>query len=418
MPLESVTYISDLVATNPVGATDPKSQGDDHIRAIKSALLTTLPGLTGAMTATHTQLNQLASLAAVSVLGRAANSSGAPAAIAAGANDRLLIRTSDALSFGQLTAGMFPSTVVPDAALSSNVPLLNAANVFTSAASGLTGFPLTASSATPGILIRETGAGATEQYWRNFASAAVLAFDVHDGTSTANPWMRVLRSGATPIEIEFNATLLDFNGAADFSSTVAVNGFLTVQGADNRLFFVETDATADEGKWTIRANSDALSFTAINDALNAETSWFGVSGRTGTTVDTAYLSASTLDLNGALSPDTSSAASVGYLGTPQNAQNGDYTLVIGDMGKTIYKASGGAGETITIPANASVAFPVGTIVRVANNGGGTLSIAITTDTLSLAGAGTTGTRTLADHGVAILEKVASTEWFISGVGVS
>lgn len=109
---------------------------------------------------------------------------------------------------------------------------------------------------------------------------------------------------------------------------------------------------------------------------------------------------------------------VGFRGAPQNAQAGNYTLVIGDAGKTIYKASGGAGETITIPANASVAFDVGTIIRIVNNGGGDLSIAITTDTLSRAGDGTTGTRTLADHGIAVIEKVASTEWFISGVGLS
>jgi hypothetical protein len=113
-----------------------------------------------------------------------------------------------------------------------------------------------------------------------------------------------------------------------------------------------------------------------------------------------------------------SAQEIGYRGTPQNAQNGDYTLVLADAGKTIYKASGASGETVTIPANGTVAFPVGTIVRVVNNGGGTLSIAITTDTLSFAGVGTTGTRTLSDHGVAVLEKVATTEWFISGIGLS
>lgn len=59
MGLEAATYISGLVATNPVGATDPVSQGDDHIRLLKSVLLATLPGLTGAVSATHTELNQL-----------------------------------------------------------------------------------------------------------------------------------------------------------------------------------------------------------------------------------------------------------------------------------------------------------------------------------------------------------------------
>ena len=56
MGLETGTYISDLVATNPA-ASDPKSQGDDHLRLIKSTLLATLPNVTGAITPTHTELN-------------------------------------------------------------------------------------------------------------------------------------------------------------------------------------------------------------------------------------------------------------------------------------------------------------------------------------------------------------------------
>jgi len=49
--LETVTHISDLVATNP-GAADPKSQGDDHLRNIKSALLHDFAGFTGAVLVT------------------------------------------------------------------------------------------------------------------------------------------------------------------------------------------------------------------------------------------------------------------------------------------------------------------------------------------------------------------------------
>lgn len=47
MGLETATYVDELVATNPVGTTDPKSQGDDHLRLIKSVLKTTFPGLAG-----------------------------------------------------------------------------------------------------------------------------------------------------------------------------------------------------------------------------------------------------------------------------------------------------------------------------------------------------------------------------------
>lgn len=59
MGLEAATYISQLVPTNPVGATDPVSQGDDHIRLLKTTLQNTFAAITGAVTATHTELNQL-----------------------------------------------------------------------------------------------------------------------------------------------------------------------------------------------------------------------------------------------------------------------------------------------------------------------------------------------------------------------
>jgi len=42
MALETGTYISDLTATNPT-ATDPKSEGDDHLRLIKSTIKATFP---------------------------------------------------------------------------------------------------------------------------------------------------------------------------------------------------------------------------------------------------------------------------------------------------------------------------------------------------------------------------------------
>ena len=58
MALETGTYISDLVVTNPT-ATDPKSAGDDHLRLIKSTLKATFPNVTGATTATQADLSAI-----------------------------------------------------------------------------------------------------------------------------------------------------------------------------------------------------------------------------------------------------------------------------------------------------------------------------------------------------------------------
>lgn len=59
MALETATYISGLDASNPVHTTDPVSEGDDHIRLLKSTLLATMANITGAVTASHTELNHL-----------------------------------------------------------------------------------------------------------------------------------------------------------------------------------------------------------------------------------------------------------------------------------------------------------------------------------------------------------------------
>jgi hypothetical protein len=55
MALESGNYINDLVITNPT-SSDPKSQGDDHLRLVKTILKETLNGFTGAILVTATDI--------------------------------------------------------------------------------------------------------------------------------------------------------------------------------------------------------------------------------------------------------------------------------------------------------------------------------------------------------------------------
>ena len=67
MGLETASYISQLVATNPL-ATDPISQGDDHLRLIKSVLQTQFSGLSGttAVTTSEAEMNILDGVTATS----------------------------------------------------------------------------------------------------------------------------------------------------------------------------------------------------------------------------------------------------------------------------------------------------------------------------------------------------------------
>ena len=109
---------------------------------------------------------------------------------------------------------------------------------------------------------------------------------------------------------------------------------------------------------------------------------------------------------------------VGYLIIPQNAQTGSYTLVLGDSGKSIFHATAAGAATYTIPANGTVAYPIGTTISIINMSTNAVTIAITTDTLYLAGTGLTGSRTLALYGVATATKMTSTTWIISGSGLT
>jgi hypothetical protein len=99
-----------------------------------------------------------------------------------------------------------------------------------------------------------------------------------------------------------------------------------------------------------------------------------------------------------------------------------YTFTLADLSGGVIQLHPSADTTArtwTIPANATVPASIGSRLTIINqNAAGVLTLAITTDTQRLAGAGTTGSRTLAANGRAVLEKVSATEWLVSGVGLT
>jgi hypothetical protein len=116
------------------------------------------------------------------------------------------------------------------------------------------------------------------------------------------------------------------------------------------------------------------------------------------------------------SANTNTASSVGHIGMPQVLlASGGLTLSKAHAGEHIYVT--GSSQTITIPDNSSVPFEIGTTIAIIN-ANLTSSIAITTDTLRLAGTATTGTRTLAAYGIATIVKVEATTWIASGNGLT
>ena len=108
---------------------------------------------------------------------------------------------------------------------------------------------------------------------------------------------------------------------------------------------------------------------------------------------------------------TAAAGGASVVQYPQNSRSADYTLVLGDAGKQIFHpASDTAFRTYTIPANSSVAFPIGTVVLfTAENGAFPVNVAITSDTLVF-GNGSTGTVLVPANQTLMAIKVTSTKW--------
>ena len=92
-----------------------------------------------------------------------------------------------------------------------------------------------------------------------------------------------------------------------------------------------------------------------------------------------------------------------------NTRTASYTLAASDEGRCVQMSSGSA-TTLTVPSNASVAFPVGTVVWVRRLGAGGVTVA---------GAVGVNVRTAASltlgaqYSTVWLHKVASDEWVLS-----
>lgn len=216
------------------------------------------------------------------------------------------------------------------------------------------------------------------------------------------------------------------NNITDAVVTAVTAGKLTIGGTDGDVIVDDAAGesvtiTAWESVYATASQLVAalsLADDSVTNAKLAEVATATIKGRTtagtGNPEDLTAAQAAAI-----VQGDGLTATLCGFRGIPQNSNSADYTLVAADAGKHILHPSGDANaRTFTIPANASVAFPVGTTVTFVNQTSQVVSIAITTDTLTLANSTTTGTRSLAQNGVATAIKVASTSWIISGAGLT
>jgi hypothetical protein len=193
----------------------------------------------------------------------------------------------------------------------------------------------------------------------------------------------------------------DMPGRLVFSTTADGASSPTERMRINSAGNVLVGGTAARGTTVGAAHLDLFNGTAPVGTLTNGVSLYSSSG------DLKFMNAAGQDFD------------VGYRNIPQNSQSANYTLVLGDSGDHIFHPSAdNNARTFTIPANSSVAFPIGTAVTFINMAAANVTIAITTDTLTLSPAGTSGSRTLAQYGSATAIKITSTQWLISGSGLT
>jgi hypothetical protein len=117
--------------------------------------------------------------------------------------------------------------------------------------------------------------------------------------------------------------------------------------------------------------------------------------------------------------DSSTATGLAYsAGIPVaiNAQTATYTVVLSDAYKLVTMSVGSANN-FQIPTNASVTYPVGTVINVIQIGAGQTTIqAVTsgTTTINSTGATATAPKLRAQYSAASCIKVATDTWYVVG----
>lgn len=125
-----------------------------------------------------------------------------------------------------------------------------------------------------------------------------------------------------------------------------------------------------------------------------------------------------------LKPVKQNGNALGYLGLPQDAKNTSFTLAMANAGGHVYSENV-AGQTVTVPTNAAVAFSIDTGIVIINDGSNPINV-LPADGVSLRQTGTatvkTGTASggfnLAAGGRCTLIKVKANRWFIDGIGLT
>lgn len=242
--LEGGTYISDLVATNPLGS-DLASTLDDHIRLLKSTIKNTFPNINGAVTVTDEQLNAVAA-------NIAANPTATIGLTAVNGSASSYIRSDGAPALSQAI-----------------VPTWTATHTFTKQPTTSIDGGWIVSAGTPLVTMNETDGTTNNKVW-DWAVAGETLFmrTATDAGGTPVNWLTVDRTGTTIDRVVFptatsRAFVIGFDDTGTLNSNLLQVGTNTASQTAAR-FYNETAASTVislHNKSTINDNNFIAFFT-------------------------------------------------------------------------------------------------------------------------------------------------------------
>ena len=99
-----------------------------------------------------------------------------------------------------------------------------------------------------------------------------------------------------------------------------------------------------------------------------------------------------------------------------NAQTGtSYTFVAADANNTLVTLTNASAIAVTIPTNATTAFPVGTVLNFSQNGAGQVTVSGASGvTLTSVGATATTPKTRAQYSAGSAIQTAANAWLVIG----
>lgn len=180
--LETGTYISDLVATNPL-TSDLASTADDHIRLLKSTIKATFPNINNAVTVTDEQLNAVGG----SGVTGAANPTGNVGLAAVNGAATTFMRSDGAPALSQTITPTWTGT-----------------HTFTKVATNSDTGAILLSSTFPRIGFFQSNAAANNGRWTLTATGEQFSGTVEDDAhSAATAWLTVDRTGTVVDSVAF-----------------------------------------------------------------------------------------------------------------------------------------------------------------------------------------------------------------------